>query len=42
MWNLEKWYIKPIAEQKQRHRRREQTCGHQGGKVGWEELGDWG
>ena len=36
-----------FAGQKLRHRRREQTYGHQGGKaVGWwcggcDELGDW-
>ena len=36
-----------FAGQKLRHRCREQTCGHQGGKtaVGWgwrcAELGDW-
>ena len=31
-----------FAKQKQRHRRREQTYGHQGGKGGcWEELRDW-
>ena len=34
-----------FAEQKLRHRRREQTYGHQGGKAagrggGWDELGD--
>ena len=37
-----------FAGQKLRHRRREQTYGHQGGKAaagwGWwrDELGDWG
>ena len=30
-----------FAKQKQRHRRREQTYGHQGGKGGWAELGEW-
>ena len=34
-----------FAGQQQRHRCREQTCGHQGGKVGggwwWDEMGDW-
>ena len=36
-----------FAEQKLRHRSREQTYGHQGGKVAWgwwwwwDELGDW-
>ena len=37
-----------FAGQKQRHKCREQTYGHQGGKVGgeggvwwWDELGDW-
>ena len=35
-----------FAGQKLRHRCREQTYGHQGGKVvgrgrGWDELGDW-
>ena len=30
-----------FAKQKQRHRCREQTYGYQGGKGGWNELGDW-
>ena len=29
-----------FAKQKQRHRCREQTYGHQGGRRGWDELGD--
>ena len=43
MWNLEKWF----AGQKWRHRCREETYGHQGGKVAgawwwwFDELGDW-
>ena len=47
MWNLEKWYRNRFAGQKLRHRCREQTYGHQGGKMvagGWGawcgELGD--
>ena len=30
-----------FAKQKQRHRHGEQMYAHQGGKGGWEELGDW-
>ena len=30
-----------FAEQKQRHRHREQMYGYQRGKRAWEELGDW-
>ena len=30
-----------FAGQKLRHRCREQRYGHQGGKRGWGELGDW-
>ena len=30
-----------FAKQKQRHRSREQTCGHQVAKRGSDELGDW-
>ena len=30
----------PILKQKERHRHREQTCGYQRGKRGY-ELGDW-
>ena len=39
--------MNPFAEQKLRHRRREKTYGHQGGKAaeggGWwcDELGNW-
>ena len=33
--------MNPSAKQKQRHRWKEQTYGHQGGKRGWDELGDW-
>ena len=29
------------AKQKERHRRREQMYGHQGGKAEWDELGGW-
>ena len=32
MWNLEKWYL--FERQEQRHRVREQTCGHGGGGRG--------
>ena len=28
-------------KQKQTHRHREQTYRYQGGKQGWDELGDW-
>ena len=48
MWNLEKMVqMNRFARQKKRQRCREQTYGHQGGKVGgggawWDELGDWG
>ena len=46
MWNLENGTDEPVAEWKLRHRSREKTFGHQGGKVvgGWwwcDELGDW-
>ena len=30
-----------FAKQKWSHRCREQTYGYQGGKRGWDELGDW-
>ena len=30
-----------FARQQQKHRGREQTYGHQGGKKGWDELGNW-
>ena len=30
-----------ICKAGQRHRRREQTCGHGGGEREWDELGDW-
>ena len=31
-----------VPKQKERHRCREETCGHQGGKAGGRnELGDW-
>ena len=33
--------ISLFAKQKQRHRPREQMCGHQGEKEEWEKLGDW-
>ena len=28
-----------FTKQKKRHKCREQMCGHQGGKEGWDELG---
>ena len=39
MWNLEKWYIK-LLQNRNRGTDAENKRGHQGGKVGWEELGD--
>ena len=30
-----------FTKQTQRHRYREQMYGYQGGKGGWDELGDW-
>ena len=40
MWNLEKMVqVNLFAEQKQRHRHREQMCGYRGGE--WDGLGDW-
>ena len=30
-----------FTKQRQSHRCREQTYGYQGGKGGWDELGDW-
>ena len=30
-----------FAGQELRCRRREGTCGHSGGRRGWDELGDW-
>ena len=34
--------MKLFAKQKWKHRCREQTYGHQGGRgVRWDELGDW-
>ena len=47
MCNLENGTDEPVCREKLRHRCREQTYGHQGGKtvVGWgwwcAELGDW-
>ena len=41
MWNLEHGIMILFTKQKQRHRRREQMCGHQGGRGMWDELGDW-
>ena len=36
---IEKSGIDDLIKQKQRHRRREQTCGHQVGS--WSKLGHW-
>jgi len=41
MWNPEHGIMILFAKQKQRHRQREQMCGHQGGRGMWDELGDW-
>ena len=49
IWNLKKKLVMKnwFAGQKQRHRCRKQTYGHQGGGVAgwwwwwWDELGDW-
>ena len=45
MWNLENGTDEPVCRAEMRHRCREQTYGHQGGKAaggwGWDELGDW-
>ena len=30
-----------FTEQKQRHRCREQSYGYQGGRRGWDEVGNW-
>ena len=30
--------LSPCAGQQQRRRHREQTCGHSGGRRGWDEL----
>ena len=38
---LEMLQVSLVPKQKQRHRSREQICGHQGEKEGWEERGDW-
>ena len=41
MWNLENGIMILFAKQKQRHRRSEQTCGHQRGWGMWNDPGDW-
>ena len=40
MWNLEKWYRRLFAGQRERNRYRKQTCEHGVGGDGWDELGD--
>ena len=42
MWESEKVDTDILfTKQNQRHRYRKQTYEHQGGKGGWDELGDW-
>ena len=41
MWNQEKWYRWTYLQSRNRDNRcRDQTYGHQGGRVKWDELGD--
>ena len=38
IWNLERVLMNLFAEQQQRRKHREQTCGHSGGRRGWDKL----
>ena len=41
IWNLEKMVpMNLFAGKEQRHRYRGKTCGHNGGRRGWDELKD--
>ena len=42
MWNLEKWYRWTHWQSRNKsHRCREQIYSYQGGKGGWDKMGDW-